>query len=46
VAPGDLLHGDENGLITIPAGVEEVLPAATMVIDRNKRCCCPCPTFW
>ncbi len=26
--------------------VEEVLPAATMVIDRNKRCCCPCPTFW
>lgn len=27
VKPGDLLHGDENGLISIPAGVQSSLPA-------------------
>jgi regulator of RNase E activity RraA len=26
IRPGDLLHGDENGLLSIPAGVEETLP--------------------
>lgn len=26
VMPGDLLHGDENGLITVPGGVEAELP--------------------
>jgi len=37
VKPGELLHGDENGLITIPAGVEETLPAAIETIRRKER---------
>jgi len=24
---GDLLHGDENGLVKVPAGIESTLPA-------------------
>ena len=38
VRPGDLLHGDENGLITVPAGVEGQLPACVEQIrSREKR---------
>jgi 4-hydroxy-4-methyl-2-oxoglutarate aldolase len=37
VKPGDLLHGDENGLITIPAGVEQTLPEAIETIRRRER---------
>jgi 4-hydroxy-4-methyl-2-oxoglutarate aldolase len=28
VKPGDILHGDENGLVSVPAGIEQTLPAA------------------
>ena len=35
---GDLLHGDENGLVKVPAGVEETLPAKVDdVRTREKR---------
>jgi 4-hydroxy-4-methyl-2-oxoglutarate aldolase len=37
VTPGELLHGDENGLITIPAGVEHTLPAAVEDIRQRER---------
>ena len=37
VKPGDLLHGDENGLITIPAGVENTLPEAIENVRRKER---------
>jgi regulator of RNase E activity RraA len=38
VRPGDLLHGDENGLITVPAGVEGQLPVCVEQIrSREKR---------
>jgi regulator of RNase E activity RraA len=33
VKPGDILHGDENGLIQVPSGIESSLPAA---IDRVR----------
>ncbi|MFN0167667.1 MAG: RraA family protein [Bryobacteraceae bacterium] len=28
IKPGDLLHGDENGILMVPAGVEDRLPQA------------------
>jgi regulator of RNase E activity RraA len=35
---GDLLHGDENGLVKVPAGVEETLPAKVEAVrTREKR---------
>ena len=37
VQPGDLLHGDENGLITVPAGVEERLKEAVEGVRRRER---------
>jgi len=37
VKPGDLLHGDENGLITIPAEVEQTLPEAIETVRRRER---------
>jgi len=37
VKPGDLLHGDENGLITIPSGVENTLPEAIENVRRKER---------
>jgi 4-hydroxy-4-methyl-2-oxoglutarate aldolase len=36
VRPGDLLHGDRNGLICVPAGHEEKLPAMVQQI-RNRE---------
>ncbi len=36
IHPGDILHGDENGLCSIPAGVEETLPAAVEQV-RSKE---------
>jgi regulator of RNase E activity RraA len=35
VQPGDILHGDENGLLLIPPGLEKTLPA--MVDDVRTR---------
>lgn len=37
VRPGDVLHGDENGLLTIPANVEECLPQAVETVRRRER---------
>ena len=38
VRPGELLHGDENGLITVPQGLEDALPAAVAgVREREKK---------
>lgn len=37
VKPGDLLHGDENGLISIPHGVEDSLPAAIEDVRQRER---------
>ncbi|HYZ86635.1 MAG TPA: RraA family protein [Bryobacteraceae bacterium] len=37
VKPGDLLHGDENGLITVPSGVEDKLPAAVDSVRKRER---------
>lgn len=38
IKPGDLLHGDENGLISVPKGVEATLPAKVDAVrTREKR---------
>ena len=37
VQPGDLLHGDENGLITIPGGKEAELRAAIDNVRQRER---------
>jgi len=37
VSPGDILHGDENGLITLPAGVEDSLPDAIEKVRARER---------
>lgn len=38
VRPGELLHGDENGLITVPAGCEDALAKAVeSVREREKK---------
>ena len=37
VQPGDLLHGDENGLITVPRGVEATLPDAVERVRSRER---------
>lgn len=37
VKPGDILHGDENGLISVPAGIEDRLPEAVETVRRRER---------
>jgi regulator of RNase E activity RraA len=37
VKPGDILHGDENGLIQVPAGIEAALPAAIDGVRARER---------
>lgn len=37
VKPGDILHGDENGLISVPAGLEDRLPEAVETVRRRER---------
>jgi regulator of RNase E activity RraA len=34
---GDLLHGDENGLLLVPGGVEAKLPAAVDAVRARER---------
>lgn len=36
VMPGDLLHGDENGLISVPAGVEAELPKCVDTVRSRE----------
>jgi 4-hydroxy-4-methyl-2-oxoglutarate aldolase len=37
ISPGDLLHGDENGLISIPAGLEDKLPGLVDSVRARER---------
>jgi regulator of RNase E activity RraA len=37
VRPGDILHGDENGLISVPAGLETRLPEAVAQVRSTER---------
>lgn len=37
VKPGDVLHGDENGLIGVPAGIDDRLPEAVETVRRRER---------
>lgn len=37
VQPGDILHGDENGLLQVPAGFEHRLPAVVDEIRARER---------
>jgi 4-hydroxy-4-methyl-2-oxoglutarate aldolase len=37
IVPGDLLHGDQHGVIQIPAGVAEKVPAAAARIRERER---------
>lgn len=37
IRPGDLLHGDENGLLLVPPDVEDVLPNLVDEVRRRER---------
>lgn len=37
VRPGDILHGDENGLIQVPPGIESTLPAAVDGVRAREK---------
>jgi regulator of RNase E activity RraA len=37
VRPGDLLHGDQHGVLSIPFGVAEALAAATRDVEAEER---------
>ena len=37
ISPGDLLHGDENGLISIPPGLEDKLPGLVDAVRSRER---------
>jgi regulator of RNase E activity RraA len=37
VKPGDILHGDENGLIQVPGGIEASLPAVIESVRARER---------
>ncbi|MBM3739895.1 MAG: RraA family protein [Acidobacteria bacterium] len=37
VQPGDILHGDENGLLLIPAGLEDSLPGKVEEVRVRER---------
>jgi regulator of RNase E activity RraA len=48
LAPGDLVHGDENGIVMVPATVvDQVAAAAESFRDREKAVCefCSSPKF-
>lgn len=36
IRPGDLLHGDENGVLLIPPGLEESLPAKVDAVRQTE----------
>ncbi len=36
IRPGDILHGDENGLLLVPPGIEETLPAKVEEVRRRE----------
>jgi 4-hydroxy-4-methyl-2-oxoglutarate aldolase len=37
VRPGDLIHGDENGVLLVPSGIEDKLPAAVDAVRSRER---------
>jgi 4-hydroxy-4-methyl-2-oxoglutarate aldolase len=37
VSPGDILHGDENGVITVPGGCEDRLPECVERVRSKER---------
>jgi 4-hydroxy-4-methyl-2-oxoglutarate aldolase len=37
VRPGDLLHGDQHGLLTIPAKVAGAIPAVAAEIQKEEQ---------
>jgi regulator of RNase E activity RraA len=37
VRPGDLLYGDEHGVLSIPANIEDRLPTAVDAVRRRER---------
>jgi len=38
INPGDLLHGDQNGVVAIPAGIAGQVPAvASQIIEKERR---------
>jgi regulator of RNase E activity RraA len=37
VRPGDILHGDKHGVISVPAEIVEALPAAIRKIEAEER---------
>jgi 4-hydroxy-4-methyl-2-oxoglutarate aldolase len=37
IRPGDILHGDENGLLSVPAGQEDALPKSVEAVRSRER---------
>jgi regulator of RNase E activity RraA len=37
VRPGDLLHGDQHGVLSIPLGIAGALAAATRDVEAEER---------
>lgn len=37
VAPGDLLHGDQHGVLTIPLDIAAAVPEAAAAVERRER---------
>ncbi|MGA2985054.1 MAG: RraA family protein [Terriglobia bacterium] len=37
IRPGDILHGDENGILLVPNGIEEKLPPAVEQVRSRER---------
>ena len=37
VRSGDLTHGDENGVLLVPSGIEDKLPAAVDAVRSRER---------
>jgi regulator of RNase E activity RraA len=37
IAPGDLLHGDQHGVVQIPSEIADKIPATAARIDERER---------
>lgn len=48
VQPGDLVHGDQHGVVTIPADIAGKIPEAVAKVEADERkiiACCQAPGF-
>jgi len=48
VAPGDLVHADQHGVVTIPAEIAGRIPEAVAKVEADERKiigCCQAPDF-